>query len=557
MPPASFLILAVLAAAASAPGLRLQDVAAERGLAFQHDPGVERLHYLAEATGSGVCVLDADGDGDDDIFLVNGGVLDPASKRARRPNALFLNDGRGHFTQAGPDAGVSGAGFGMGCVAADVEGDGDIDLFVTGLGPDQLLLNDGNARFRDVAAQAGLADPRWTTGAAFGDADSDGDLDLYVGAYVDLPLDGRWCDGPRGLKLICRPFDYRPLPNRLHRNDGIGADGIPRFTDITESSGTADANGKALGVLFEDLSGDGLPDLFVANDTTRSTFLVALGRGRFEDASLRRGLGLSAIGRPQASMGVDAGDLDGDGQDELAITNFQSETNTVWSLRKAGSARDVTDSSGMGASSLQMLGFGIQFVDLDLDGDLDVVVVNGHVDDRVAEYDPQGEFAQRVQVLENLSRPGTVRLVERKDVVSAPKTVGRGFAWLDLEGDGDLDLVVNALGGMPLLLENRAPADSWIQVELRQDGPNTRAIGAVVRAEGPAGIAERRIRTASSYLSSSPPRAAFGLGKMPSGQSVAVRVTWPDGQVQDVGHMLINTRHVLRRSAADLPKEGP
>lgn len=544
LPALLVLALAAPAPAPPQPALRLVDVASERGLAFRHDPGVERLHYLAEATGSGTCAFDADGDGDDDILLVNGGVLDPATKRPRQPNRLFLNDGTGRFRDAGPDAGVAGAGFGMGCMAADVEGDGDLDVLVTGLGPDQLLLNDGRGRFRDVAATAGVADPRWTTAAGFADGDGDGDLDLYVGAYVDQPLDGRWCDGPKGLKLVCRPFDYAPLPNRLYRNDGVDAAGIPRFADVTAASGAADAQGKALGLLFEDLSGDGRADLFVANDTTRSTYLEATGALAFEDRSLKAGLGLSAIGRPQASMGIDAGDLDGDGRDEVAVTNFQGETNTIWSLRGGGPARDVTDSSGMGAASLPMLGFGMNFADLDLDGDLDVIVANGHVDDRIAEHDPRSTFAQRVQVLENAGAPGALRLIDRPAAIVAREVVGRGTALLDLEGDGDLDVVVNALGGEPLLLENRAPARSWIQVELRQPGANPRAIGARVEVVAGGRTQARRIRTASSYLSSSPPRASFGLG---DATTARVRVTWPDGFVQDAGDLAARQRHVVTR----------
>jgi len=541
----ALLLILLAGAPASQPGgMRLVDEAGARGLAFRHDFGASRLHYLAESTGAGTCVADFDGDGDDDAYLVNGGVLDASGGRKREPSRLFLNDA-GSFTDVTERSGVGGHGFGMGCVAADVEGDGDIDLLVTNLGADELFLNDGTARFRDGAQQAGVADARWTTGADLADMDGDGDLDLYVGGYVDMPLDGRWCHGPNDLSLICRPFDYQAIPNRLYRNDGVGSAG-PRFVDITSTSGAADPRGKSLGVLFQDLNGDARPDLFVANDTTRRTLLINLGAGVFEDRTLRAGVGLSSRGLPEASMGLDSGDLDGDGLDDLVVTNFQGETNTIYRGLGAGRWADVTDSSGEGAPSLPMLAFGTHFADFDLDGDLDLLVVNGHVDDQVQLYDKTTSFEQRDQLFENVSSPGRVRFVERVDAIAAPLRAGRGSAVLDADGDGDIDVLVNELGAPATLLINRTPRNGrhWIEVELA-GGPagNPRAVGALVEIEAGGRAQQRRIRCASSYLSSSPARASFGLG---SATRARVRITWPDGTRQDAGALEADRRHVLR-----------
>jgi hypothetical protein len=356
------------------------------------------------------------------------------------------------------------------------------------------------------------------------------------------------------------------VPSRLYRNDGAaahggesaGREGLPRFVDVTEATGASDAGGRLLGVLFEDLDGDGRPDLYLANDMTRNVLLLNRagedGAVRFVDSTLRAGVGLSDRGIPEAGMGVDAGDLDGDGHPELVVTNFELETNTLY--RGLGRARwvDESDSSGLGAASLRPLGFGAHLLDLDLDGDLDLFVANGHVDDRVAEYDERSSHAQADQVFETRVVKGRPKLrdVSATALSGIEPGVGRGSAWLDLEGDGDLDLVVNDNGGPARLYENRSEREGrgWLAVWLQQPGPNPAAVGALVelRAKG-LPVQRRRIRTACSLLSASPPRAHFGLG--PAARA-KVSVTWPDGTVQDVGVLAGGAVHLVRR-----PSEPP
>jgi hypothetical protein len=407
-----------------------------------------------------------------------------------------------------------------------------------------------------VAAAAGLADSRWTTTAAAADFDLDGDLDLFVGAYADTAEGPGTCDGPRDLKVLCRPTDYPSLPSRLYRNDGPGEGSVPRFVDVTAALGVSDAQGRTLGVLFEDLDDDGRPDLYLANDMTRNVLLLNRESG-FVDATLRSGVGYSDRGIPEAGMGVDAGDLNGDGHLELIVTNFQLETNTLYQGLGGGRWSDRSRSSGLGAASFLPLGFGAQFADLDLDGDLDLFVANGHVDDRIAEYDEQAKHAQPDQVFETRLVAGRVdarpklRDVSASALAGVTPGVGRGSAWLDIEGDGDLDLIVNDNGGPALLYENRSPAAgrSWIGIRLEQPGANRAAIGALVElhAEG-LPVQRRRVRTASSLLSASPSRAQFGLGPA---TKAAVRVTWPDGTVQDGGNLAAGRVHVIRRAAPE------
>jgi hypothetical protein len=543
------LLLVATAALAGEPSIRLVDVAAERGLAFEHQTGRSPLRSLVETTGAGACVLDHDGDGDDDVYLVSGGVLEegPGAPR-RRPSRLFRNDG-GRFVDVTEEAGVGGRGYGMGCTAADLDGDGATDLLVTNHGPDELFLNLGDGTFREAGAAAGLADPRWTTSAAAADHDGDGDLDLFVGAYADPERGPEACPGPGGRPILCRPSDYAALPSRLLRNDGPAGDGVPRFTDVTRALGASDAGGRLLGVLFEDLDEDGRPDLYLANDMSRNVLLIQRG-GRFVDATALAGVGLSDRGLPEAGMGVDAGDLNGDGLLDLVVTNFEWESNTLY--RGLGGARwvDESRSSGLGAATFLPLGFGVHLIDLDLDGDLDLFVANGHVDDRVSLRDERAAHAQSDQVFENPGPSRRLRLhdVSKSALAGAPLRVGRGSAWLDLEGDGDLDLVVNDNGGPPLLYENRTPraGRSWLAVRLEQPGPNRSALGALVeaRAEG-LPVQRRRVRTACSLLSASPPRAHFGLG---AARTASVSVTWPDGLVQDLGSLAAGRVHLVRRA---------
>lgn len=544
--------------------VRFVDVAAARGLVFLHDLGRDEIVHAVETTGSGACVLDLEGDGDDDIFLVQGAVMEIVEivedagvpvppPRRREPSRLFRNDG-GRFIDVSVEAGLTADAelWGMGCAVADVDGDGDDDLLETGHGADRLLLNDGAGRFSDAGERAGVADPRWTTSAGFADFDGDGDLDLYVGAYVDFRPDGRRCEA-HDIDVTCGPRDYDGIRGRLWRNEGVGADGVPRFVDVTEEVGAVEPVGKTLGVLFEDLTGDGWPDLYVANDTERNTLLVNVGSDegrRFRDRTLIAGVGYSAVGLAEAGMGVDAADLDGrlSASPDLVVTNFHLETNTLYAARGPARYADVSDASGLGDASLRRLAFGVNAADFDLDGDVDLFVANGHVEPRVAEFDTSTSHAQADQILLNVTEGDGPRFEEATDAIEAAIVVSRASSLLDFDEDGDLDVLVSANAGPAQLLENRTPRQGrhWIAVRLAGPAPNTRGVGARVALRAAGREQVRRARTASSFLATSSATLHFGLGPA---EAADIVVHWPDGATSRHPALAADTVHRLQHPA--------
>jgi hypothetical protein len=384
------LALLLVSALPAAAQPRFVDITEAAGITFRHVfGGPEKLHIL-EAHGSGAALFDADGDGDLDAYLVNGATFDTWRDRSGPGNALYRNVDGSRFEDISASSGTDHAGWGAGVAAGDVDNDGRRDLYVTNYGPNVLYANTGGARFVDVTDSAGVGGDDFSAGAAFADIDNDGDLDLYVTNYVVFDTEAALRDGPRlcsfygGLQVYCGPKGYVGAPDRLYRNDGDGT-GAWRFTDITEAAGIAAANRYyGLGVVPSDLDLDGDIDLVVANDGTPNVLWRNDGDGTFTDVALIAGLAYNGEGDEEAGMGIDAGDIDADGDDDLHLTHFFSETNTLyrndsttgeWGLRFT----DVTSSSGIGAPSVPLLAWGTRFLDLDHDGRLDVFVANGHV----------------------------------------------------------------------------------------------------------------------------------------------------------------------------------
>ena len=437
------------------------DVTDASGVDFVHDAGLTPEKHLPETMGAGGALFDADEDGDLDLYLLQGGPMrlpgatpgtfvDPPGAL---PSArLFANDGRGKFVDVTDKSGAAAqTGYGMGVVGGDVDGDGHLDLFVTNLGRVALLLGDGRGSFRDATAASGLRDERWTAGACLFDAEGDGDLDLYVTGYLVVDLAHPvWC-GTRepGRRSACHPDRYAAEPDRFWRNRGDGT-----FEDATRDAGLSESFGKGLGVIACDVERDGDLDLFVANDSTENILWLNDGSGRFSDGTLLAGVGVDARGLTEACMGQASGDLDGDLDFELLVTNYDDESDTLYFNDGAGLFEDRTAQSGLEAPSRVPVGFGCVFEDFDLDGDLDLAVANGHIIDNIALYDDGKTHAQRALLYENDSAGRFLELGARAGDFTATPFVGRGLYSGDLDGDGDSDLVLTQCGGATRVFRN-------------------------------------------------------------------------------------------------------
>ena len=365
----------------------------ESGIHFRHENGATEEKYMVETMGSGGGFLDYDGDGDLDVYLVNGTPL-PGSKDvgASKGNRLYRNDGHGRFADVTLAAGVGDDGFGMGMAAADYDNDGDVDLYVTNFGDNVLYRNNGDGTFTDVTDEAGVAAGGWSTSAAFGDADGDGYLDLFVCRYVDFRLDNhKFCGNlAEGVAAYCHPDVYNPEPVLLYENTGRGT-----FEDVTRDAGVYVADeGKSLGVVWGDYDNDGDQDIYVANDSMRNFLFQNDGSGTFRDVTLLAGVGYSEDGQTQAGMGTDLADVDGDGWLDIFVTNLDFEYNALYQGSSSGIFIDASYNAGLAEPSLNYVGFGTFFFDYDNDGWLDLFVANGHIIDNIHRFNSVSTYEE-------------------------------------------------------------------------------------------------------------------------------------------------------------------
>jgi hypothetical protein len=528
-----FLFFSLQAAADPCGPLRLRHAEAQAGLSFRHDPGKSDARHLPETMGSGLAWLDYDGDGWQDLYVVQSGVFPPAGSdtSARGADRLFRNRGDGTFEDVTARARIADRGYGQGATAADVDGDGDTDLYLTDFGQDTLLVNRGDGTFEDASARSGLNAGGWSSSAAFADADGDGDLDLYVARYVKYdPDSGLFCgDFASGRRDYCDISLFEGETDLFYRNRGDGT-----FEDATAAAGFSSANGRGLGVLFTDLDGDRRPDVYVANDETPNLLFHNLGGGRFEDVSLFSGAAVDAAGKAQAGMGLAAGDFDGDGDPEITVTNFDAEVNSFYKNLGDLQFEDASASSGFGPPSYNLLGFGIVAADLDLDGDLDAYVANGHVFEH-----PKWDSVLYAQPDLILAGDGRGRFENRSCALPpGPPQVGRGLAAGDYDSDGRPDLAMQNSGGPLELLRNETEGAAWVGVVLEGKTPNTAAVGAkvtLVSSAGGIGDNRRQVRwsmAGDSYQSTSDRRLLFGL---PAGEAPKeLEVVWPSGRTQRI-----------------------
>ncbi|MEM8931018.1 MAG: CRTAC1 family protein [Acidobacteriota bacterium] len=490
---------------------------------------------MPENMGPGLAVLDVDADDRLDVVMMQGapvafGEAATADTPAGTGHQLWRQQADGTFADATADAGL-GAGVGMGVCFGDVDRDGDLDLFLTHYGADRLLINRGDGTFTERSHGAAAEDRRWSTGCTFFDPDGDGDLDLYVSRYVDWSsTNDKFCgNAAKKLRSYCHPDVYAAAPDAFYRNDGRG-----RFVDATRDAGIRPTpDGKGLGVLASDFDADGRIDVFVANDSTANSLWLGDGKGRFAESALLAGLALNGAGAAEAGMGVAWGDLDGDGRGELLLTHLDRETNTLYRPIADGLYADATEASGLGAPSLPWVGFGVAVFDADLDADLDLAVVNGHILDNIARFDPSRSHRQPAQWLRN---DGRGRFAEVPDGLGDELLVGRGLVAADLDRDGDLDLLATQ-NGDPLRVWTNRVADGRSSLTVRLEGrqSNSHGYGArLVLGSGKGETAEVQVRemlAASSYLSQGPPEIVFAW---PATGPRTLHVEWPSGTVDRV-----------------------
>lgn len=510
------------------------DRAKEVGVDFVHENGMTGGLYMPEIMGSGAAVFDYDNDGDLDLFFVQGGPFGPkAAPGGASGHRLYRNDldkGSGlRFTDVTGESGLRLGAYGMGVAAGDFDNDGWTDLYVTALGSNQLWKNSGKGSFTEVTAKAGAGDPRWSVPAAFVDYDRDGWLDLFVGNYLKFSFEThKPCRTPAGAPDYCGPVPADAVPDRLLRNKKDGT-----FEDVTAKAGLTAADGPALGVSTADFNGDGWIDVYVANDETPNQLWINQKNGTFQDDAPLAGAAVSGEGRPQASMGVDAGDYDGDGDEDLVMDNLTGEGNTLYRNDGSGLFEDVSLPSGLRTASFKLTGFGAAWLDYDNDSRLDLLTVNGAVkkiEDQARAGDPF-PLKQEKQLFRNLGNGRFEETGKASGAVFSILEVSRGAAFGDLDNDGDTDVVVSNNNGPARVLVNQVGnRKPWLGLRL-VTGPRD-ALGAVVelhRAGKP--VLRRRARSDGSYASANDPRVLFGLGD--AAQVTKVVVRWPSGKTEE------------------------
>ena len=533
-----------------------KDVAEPAGLRFQHYNGMTGKFYLPEITGSGAALFDFDNDGDLDVFLVQGNVLEPNTKPggtlfpwrgAESPRGkLFRNDlntgsRKLSFADVTQQSGIAATGYGMGATVGDINNDGLPDLYVTNLGSNQMYLNKGDGKFVDVTKESGTDDPRWSTSASFFDYDRDGWLDLMIVNYAEFSVtNSPNCYAATTARDYCTPRVFRAPGNRLFHNKGNGV-----FEDVTVAAGVSKEFGHGLGVVSSDFNNDGWIDIYVANDGDPNQLWINQKNGTFVNDALLAGAAINRNGQAEAGMGVDAGDFDGNGTEDIFVTHLMDETNTLYVNLGETLFEDRTREAGLGMPGRRFTGFGTAFFDYDNDGWLDLFVANGAVQlllDLVREKNPF-PLGQPNQLFRNTGKGSFVEVMEAGEEFALIE-VSRGAAFGDVDNDGDTDvLVTNNNGPARLLLNQIGNKNHWIGLRLiAKNGRDM--LGAQVDVVTANGVLRRRVRTDGSYLSANDPRVLVGLGA--ALQVKLVRVRWMDGTVEEFKDLTIDKYTTLK-----------
>ncbi len=522
-----------LARALPAPQYPFTEVpASASGITWKHTAGASPEKYLPESTGAGCAFIDYDNDGWMDIYLVNSGPCDFYKPSQPLRNALYRNNRDGTFTDVTEKAGVPGGGYGMGVAVGDYNGDGFPDLYVTQYGRSILYRNNGDGTFTDVTARAGVAAPGWASSAVWFDYDNDGRLDLFVCRFVDFDkLKHHRCGAPNipalaGMNEYCYPRVYSPMPSWLFHNNGDGT-----FTDVSQAQGIAENPGKAWGVVATDINNDGRMDLFVANDTTANFLFVNRGK-RFEEIGFTANVAYGEQGKARSGMGVDSADFNDDGWMDLFVTNLNHEFYGIYQNKRDETFDDVAVSVGIAKPTQFMSGWGVKFVDYDNDGNLDLIIANGHPDDLIERIYQNVGYRERLLLFQNTGKAFRDVSAESGPVFARPFSA-RGLALGDFNNDGGVDVLISNNDAPPILLKNEVgPRNHWLGVNLIGKKSNPDAVGACVSYQA-ADLKRSRMKVGGgSYLSAHDPRLVLGIGKRTQLDWLEVKWPQPSGAKQ-------------------------
>jgi len=535
-------IARMFGAALPAPHPVFEDVTAKSGIRFKHESSRTSQKYLPESMGAGVAMFDYDNDGWLDLFFVNGSRLkdpmphgaSPEKSDPRYWNRLYRNNCDGTFTDMTERAGLQGRLYGMGVATGDYDNDGKVDLLVTNLGGNILYHNNGDGTFTDVTDKAGVGGSGWCTGACFVDYDRDGWLDLIITRYVqwDFSLDVYCGEHRPGYRSYCHPDQFGPITHLVFHNNGDGT-----FTDVSKKSGVAGSPGKGLGIAIDDFDGDGWPDIFVANDSVAEQLFRNNRDGTFSEVALLSGLAYDQNGHAFAGMGADFGDYRNCGWPSVFVNALANQKYKLFRNDK-GTFDDVTDSIGLGASTMSHSGWGAKWIDYDNDGWLDLFIAQGHVMDNIQLTEPTLRYLEPPLLLKN--EQGRFSDVSQQGgPVFTTSMAARGAAFGDLDNDGLVDVAINCNDRHAIILRNQGGnRNHWITLNLIGTSSNRDAIGAKIRLLTDAGQQTRFVSTAGSYISASDKRAHFGLG--PSKKIHLVEITWPSGIVQHLESVTVD-----------------
>jgi enediyne biosynthesis protein E4 len=530
-------ITGVKATAPPSSPVHFTDVTQQSGIHFRHNAGKAGRKFLPETMGSGVAVFDFNGDGKLDLLFVNSRDWNPKGRRTLC--ALYRNNGGGKFTDVTAGSGLDVPMYGVGVSTADYDNDGRRDIYITAIDGDHLFHNEGNGKFKDVTKKAGINNAMFGTSAAWFDYDRDGKPDLFVANYVKWTEKGDlWCSLDGSTKSYCTPEAYHGTASKLYHNLGNG-----RFEDVSQKAGVADATSKSLGVTIFDYNNDGWPDVFVANDTQPNKLYRNNKNGTFTDVGLSAGIAFGEDGTARGAMGVDSADYDRSGRASLLVGNFSNQMLALYHNEGNGIFVDEAPRSELGRSSLLTLTFGAFFFDYDLDGLPDIFCANGHIEEEIGRVQPKIQFKEAPLLFHNEGHGKFANVTAHSGTDLIRQVVARGAAFGDLDGDGDLDIVMSTNNGPAYVFRNDGGTrHHWITIDTVGTKSSRDGLGAVVKIKSASGTQTGMVRTGSSYCSQSQLALTFGLNTDTKVDSV--EVTWPSGIVQKLGPQSVD--HVLK-----------